>query len=276
MQCCYVKFWTTLPTCAMSSVKEDKKMAKKKSVTPANKAKSGKIEKVLLLVAFVVVVWSLIASIFKSVAPGVWFWIALVFLAIRWIVLGGFLGKSYTYFVKKLFKPLGEKIKKWRENLDSDDDDDSGDDDDDDDSDDALPEHLEMVTDVNAEGKPVSVIALKKAYCPADLVPTLTYVKSADGKHEVPMTVLRKPLKPADIPADKKINALNIAVPKAPAKVKCSTAGCTGEGQPGKHCPECGAKFVAAAPKEVKCSKPGCTGKGQPGKFCPECGTKLS
>lgn len=251
-------------------------MAKKKSVTPASKAKSGVIEKFLILTAIIVIVWSLIVSIPKSVAPGVWFWIALVFLAIRWIVVGGFFGKSYTYFVKKLFKPLGEKIKKWREEHADDDDDDSDTDDDDDDDAPTLPEHLEMVTDVNAEGKPVSVIALKKAYCPADLVPTLVYVKSADGKHEVPMTVLKKPLKPSDIPADKKVSALNIAVPKAPAKVKCTTPGCTGEGQPGKHCPECGAKFVAAAPKEVKCSKPGCTGKGMPGKFCPECGTKLS
>jgi ribosomal protein S27AE len=179
-------------------------------------------------------------------------------------------GKSPVQIIKDWFAGL-----KKSEDDDDDDDSDTGDDDDDDDAP-ALPEHLEMVTDVNAEGKPVSVIALKKSYCPADLVPTLVYVKSADGKHEVPLTVLKKPLKPADIPADKKVSALNIAIPKAPAKVKCSTAGCIGEGLPGKHCPECGAKFVAAAPKEVKCSKPGCTGKGQPGKFCPECGTKFA
>lgn len=249
-------------------------MAKKKcnkKNTPNNKSRASWLEKLITTIAVLAFAWILIASFFTDGKLGLVFWIAAAFLLAK-LIISGVMGRSFTYYVKKLLKKFNE----WKASHADDDDDDYEDVDDDDDDVIDLPEHLELVNDVNADGKPVSVIALKKEYCPADLVPTLVYVKSADGKHEVPMTVLKKPLKPADIPADKKVSALNIAIPKAPAKVKCSTAGCTGEGLPGKHCPECGAKFVAAAPKEVKCSKPGCTGKGLPGKHCPECGNKLS
>ena len=243
-------------------------MAKKNVKTPASKSWSHWLEKLIVAFAVIVFAWKLIASIFTNGALPVVFWISLVILLAK-LVVSGIMGRSFTYYVKKLFKGFNEwKMKRFTE--------DDDDDDDDDDEGTNIPEHLELVNDVNADGKPVSVIALKKEYWPADQVPTLVYVKSADGKHEVAMTVLRKPLKPADIPADKKVSKLNIPVPKAPVKVKCSTAGCTGEGVPGKHCPECGAKFEAPAPAEVKCKKPGCTGKGPKGKFCPECGTKLT
>lgn len=206
----------------MSSVKEDKKMAKKKSVTPRKAAKSGKIELALILGAIVVIVWSLYQSIFKSVTPGAWFWIALVFLAIRWIVVGGIFGKSYTYFVKKLFKPLGEKIKKWREEHEDDEDEyeDVDVDDDGDDDDDTVDMAAFGFTRVETVIDGVTVTLDK----PDDLLLsnakdnawTAISKKKPDG--QIVYAVVERPkLVPAKLKADEEVGPLNVVKKKKPA-----------------------------------------------------------
>lgn len=195
-------------------------MAKKKS-TPKSKSRACWLEKLLTAIAVLAFVWTLIASFLPNGHLGLVFWIAAAFLLAK-LIISGIFGKSFTYFIKKCFKPLGEKIKKWREEHEDDDDDDEYEDvdDDGDDDDDTVDMAAFGFTRVETviDGVTVTLDKPDDALLgnAKDNAWTAISKKKPDGK--IVYAVVERPkLVPAKLKADEEVGPLNVVKKKKPA-----------------------------------------------------------
>ncbi len=197
-------------------------MAKKKS-TPKSKSRACWLEKLITTIAFVAFIWTLIASFLPNGKLGLIFWLSVVFLLVK-LFVSGILGKSFTYFIKKLFKPLGAKIKKWREDHE-DDEDDTDDADDTDDTDDGDDDDVDMAAlgfsrvETVIDGVTVTLDKPDDALLgnAKDNAWTAISKKKPDGK--IVYAVVERPkLVPAKLKADEEVGPLNVVKKKPAAK----------------------------------------------------------
>ncbi len=199
-------------------------MAKKKSTnkknTPNKKSYAAWPEKLITTIAFVVFVWNLIASFFPNGKLGLAFWLTAAFLLVKLIIFG-ILGRSYTYYVKKLHKKFNE----WKASRATDDDDDDDDyedvdDVDDDDDDDTVDMAAFGFTRVETviDGVTVTLDKPDDALLgnAKDNAWTAISKKKSDGK--VVYAVVERPkLVPAKLKPDEEVGPLNVVKKKKPA-----------------------------------------------------------
>lgn len=197
----------------------NKKSTNKKKNTPNKKSYAAWPEKLITTIAFVVFVWNLIASFFPNGKLGLAFWLTAAFLVVK-LIISGFLGRSFTYYVKKLLKKFNE----WKASRDADDDDDDdtdvdgdADDDDDDDTVDMAAfgfTRVETVIDgvtVTLDKPDDTLLSNAK-----DNAWTAISKKKSDGK--VVYAVVERPkLVPAKLKADEEVGPLNVVKKKKPA-----------------------------------------------------------
>jgi archaellum component FlaG (FlaF/FlaG flagellin family) len=194
-------------------------MAKKKcnkKTTPKSKSLASKFEKLITTIAVLAFAWLLISSFFSDGKLGPAFWIAVVFLLVflvAKIIISGFMGRSFTYYVKKLKKNFNE----WKaSHADDDDDDDYEDVDDvDDDDDDAeFAEHgYTLVKAITADGKEVTVPVPNDAMLKDGAKNAWTLVSKTQPDGSVICAVVEAAkLIPANLPKGKKVGALNVAI----------------------------------------------------------------
>ncbi len=190
-------------------------MAKKKcnkKNTPNNKSRASWLEKLITTIAVLAFAWILIASFFTDGKLGLVFWIAAAFLLAK-LIISGIMGRSFTYYVKKLLKKFNE----WKaSHADDDDDDDYEDVDDvDDDDDDAkFAEHgYTLVKAITADGKEVTVPVPNDAMLKDGAKNAWTLVSKTQPDGSVICAVVEAAkLIPANLPKGKKVGALNVAI----------------------------------------------------------------
>lgn len=198
----------------------NKKSTNKKKNTPNTKSRACWLEKLITTIALIVFVWTLIASFFPNGTLAPIFWIAAAFLVAK-LIISGIMGRSFTYYVKKLLKKFNE----WKASRAADDDDDDDDDyedvdDDGDDDDDTVDmaafgfTRVETVIDgvtVTLDKPDDALLSNAK-----DNAWTAISKKKPDGK--VVYAVVERPkLVPAKLKADEEVGPLNVVKKKKPA-----------------------------------------------------------
>jgi hypothetical protein len=183
-----------------------------KKTTPKSKSRASWLEKLITTIAFLAFAWILIASFFTDGKLGLVFWIAAAFLLAK-LIISGIMGRSFTYYVKKLLKKFNE----WKaSHADDDDDDDYEDVDDvDDDDDDAeFAEHgYTLVKAITADGKEVTVPVPNDAMLKDGAKNAWTLVSKTQPDGSVICAVVEAAkLIPANLPKGKKVGALNVAI----------------------------------------------------------------